>query len=408
MDNKKICFICCYENEEEYFKLAESVSTLKLPKGYKSEIFSVTEVENIFEAYNAVMKHSDAKYKVYVRENVKFIEDDILIKAIDIFKDNSKVGMLGIAGAKVVPQSGVWQESNSKYGMYLENGNLKSFEKVVNQYEYVKIIDGSFMMTQYDLEWREDLFKGWSFYNVSHSLEFVNLDYEVGVIRQDKARCSLNNGVTKNCDDKTVYENNYANFVNNYLELNTIKFYRFGQGIGAGPGFIAQGTEGISIGNNVFFNSNCYVGLMLNNFLGEPRIIIGDGCQLQRNLILGAANKVILKSNVLIGPNVFIADCGHEYRNIGVPIMNQGVSSVTNNLSIDEDCWIGANAVVVGNLRIGKGSVIGANSFVNRDIPDYCVAVGNPAKVIKAYDSRKKEWVKVLDKEHLQDILAHR
>lgn len=406
MDNKKVCFICCYKDEDQYFNLAESVSKLKLPKGYKSEIFSVTEVDNIFEAYNAVMKHSDAKYKVYVRENVRFLEEDILVKTIEIFKKYSNLGMLGIAGGKVVPQSGEWQEANYKYGMYYEDDSLKLFENVTDEYEYVKLIDGSFMMTQYDLNWREDIFNGWGLYASSHSLEFINAGYEVGVIKQDKAFCKIGKNSLDSNKDK--YTNNLNVFVNTYLDLNTVKFYRFGQGIGAAPGFMAHGAEGISIGNNVFFNTNCYVGLMLNNFSGQPRIIIGDGCQLQRNLILGAANKVILKNSVLIGPNVFIADCGHEYKNIGVPIMNQGVSSVTNTLCIESDCWIGANAVIVGNLTIGRGSVIGANSLVNRDVPDYCVAVGNPAKVIKAYDSRKKDWVKVVDKAHLEDILKNR
>lgn len=63
---------------------------------------------------------------------------------------------------------------------------------------------------------------------------------------------------------------------------------------------------------------------------------------------------------------------------------------------IGEGSWLGTNVVVVGKVRIGKHCVIGANSVVTKDIPDYSVAVGIPAKVIKKYDFANEEWVKVL------------
>lgn len=56
---------------------------------------------------------------------------------------------------------------------------------------------------------------------------------------------------------------------------------------------------------------------------------------------------------------------------------------------------MGTNVVVVGNVRIGRNCVIGANAVVTRDIPDYCVAVGTPAKVVRRYDAGRGEWVKV-------------
>ena len=56
--------------------------------------------------------------------------------------------------------------------------------------------------------------------------------------------------------------------------------------------------------------------------------------------------------------------------------------------------WLGANVVVVGNVSISKQCVIGANSVVTKDIPDYCVATGLPAKVIKQNDFNQKIWIK--------------
>ena len=62
---------------------------------------------------------------------------------------------------------------------------------------------------------------------------------------------------------------------------------------------------------------------------------------------------------------------------------------------IDEDTHIGANAVVVAGVHIGKRCQIGAGSVVTKDIPDYSIAVGNPARVIKRYDLEQKQWIKI-------------
>lgn len=89
---------------------------------------------------------------------------------------------------------------------------------------------------------------------------------------------------------------------------------------------------------------------------------------------------------MLLSPNVYITDCDHEYRNVKVPVIDQGIVQKGQKVSIGEDSYIGINAVIVGNVRIGKHCVIGANSIVNKDIPDFSVAVGCPAKVIKRYN----------------------
>ena len=62
---------------------------------------------------------------------------------------------------------------------------------------------------------------------------------------------------------------------------------------------------------------------------------------------------------------------------------------------IDEDTHIGANAVVVAGVHIGKRCQIGAGSVITKDIPDYSIAVGNPARVIKRYDLEQKQWIKI-------------
>ena len=94
-----------------------------------------------------------------------------------------------------------------------------------------------------------------------------------------------------------------------------------------------------------------------------------------------ASKEVVIENDVLLADKVFISDCNHEYKDLDTPIQNQGIRFV-KPVRIGEGSWVGDNVCVCG-ASIGKHCVIGANSVVTNDIPDYSVAVGNPAKVIK-------------------------
>lgn len=99
-----------------------------------------------------------------------------------------------------------------------------------------------------------------------------------------------------------------------------------------------------------------------------------------------------VESNVLIADRVFISDCTHCYEDINIPVIKQNVKKLSS-VTIGEGTWIGENVCVCGS-SIGKHCVIGANSVVLSSIPDYCVAAGNPAKVIKKFDFKRNEWVR--------------
>lgn len=86
---------------------------------------------------------------------------------------------------------------------------------------------------------------------------------------------------------------------------------------------------------------------------------------------------------MLLSPNVYITDCDHEYRNLGIPVIEQSIVQKGQTVTIGDGSYIGINVVIVGNVKIGKHCVIGANSVVTKDVSDYCVAVGSPTKVIK-------------------------
>lgn len=101
---------------------------------------------------------------------------------------------------------------------------------------------------------------------------------------------------------------------------------------------------------------------------------------------------VILKSGTGLGQHVFISGFNHGYKDASKNSSEQELDK--RPVIVDEDSHIGANSVIVAGVHIGKRCQIGAGSVVTKDIPDYSIVVGNPARVIKRYDFEKQEWVK--------------
>ncbi|MCG3864916.1 MULTISPECIES: DapH/DapD/GlmU-related protein [unclassified Photobacterium] len=94
---------------------------------------------------------------------------------------------------------------------------------------------------------------------------------------------------------------------------------------------------------------------------------------------------IIIGNDVMFGPNVQIYGGNHIYDVIGYR-MNENHKSevhIDKNVIINDDVWIGANTIILSGVTIGSGCIIGAGSIVTKDIPEYCIAAGNPCKVIK-------------------------
>lgn len=127
---------------------------------------------------------------------------------------------------------------------------------------------------------------------------------------------------------------------------------------------------------------------VLNNSVGD--IIIGS------ESLVGIGNTIIgpvhIGRNVNLAQNITISGLNHNFTDVTKTINKQGVS--TSPVFIDDDVWIGANTVILAGVTIGKHCVIGAGSVVTKNIPSYCLAIGNPAKIIKQYDFKKNIWIK--------------
>jgi len=110
--------------------------------------------------------------------------------------------------------------------------------------------------------------------------------------------------------------------------------------------------------------------------------------------IAGTKDNIIIGKNVQIADRVFITTVDYKYDDIAKPILSQGFAS-KGDVVIGDECWIGIGSTILSGVKIGKHSIIGANSLVTKNISPYSLAVGNPAHIIKKYDFKAKKWLRV-------------
>lgn len=150
-------------------------------------------------------------------------------------------------------------------------------------------------------------------------------------------------------------------------------------------------TQSVCIGNNTFIAHNAW--LMGNGKKDNVTLFIGDKVQIGHFAHIVAKHSVTIENSVLLADKVYISDCDHIFQDIDVPIIDQGVKHI-GNVVIGEGSWIGENVCIMG-AKVGKHCVVGANSVVNKDIPDFSIAVGSPARVVKRYNVEKGKWIAV-------------
>lgn len=160
-----------------------------------------------------------------------------------------------------------------------------------------------------------------------------------------------------------------------------------------------RGKKFIQIGDNFTTGFNCRIDAYQINSNSDKIIKIGKDVQINDNVHLGAIDSLIIEDNVLVASKVFITDHNHgNYSGVDSdsPFTNPSERKLYSKpVIIEKRVWIGKYVVVLPGVTIGEGSIIGAMSVVNKDIPPYCIAVGSPARVIKTFDLKLNEWKSV-------------
>lgn len=191
MNDKKICFIMCVNDDLYANEAITFINNIKIPYGYTVDVLTITDAKSMCAGYNEGMKATDAKYKIYMHQDVFIVDKYFIHKLLKIF-ENPDVGMVGMVGSPKLPENKVMWKGERIGKIYCNNiYSTKMWElgTVDGDYEDVEAIDGLLMATQYDLNWREDIFDKWDFYDVSQSTEYRKQGYRVVVPNMDKPWC---------------------------------------------------------------------------------------------------------------------------------------------------------------------------------------------------------------------------
>ena len=141
-------------------------------------------------------------------------------------------------------------------------------------------------------------------------------------------------------------------------------------------------SEGLIFGNNVTISR----GVMIrpSSYYGGDLgagLEMGDNSSIGPHGYVGCSGKITIGSNVMFGPKCSLFAENHVFSNIEVPIKSQGVKQ--KGITIEDDCWIGSNVVILDGVTIGKGSVIGAGTLVTKDIPAGSIVMDKRNKTIR-------------------------
>jgi len=139
------------------------------------------------------------------------------------------------------------------------------------------------------------------------------------------------------------------------------------------------GTEGVEIGRDVIINRNCIVTSK------SGRIKIGAGSSLGSNSVIVSMSGVELGSDVILAGNCYLSAGAYHYNDKSLPIMRQGTYS-KGPIVIKNHAWIGTGAIILDGVTVGEGAVVGAGAVVTKDVPDFAIVAGVPAKVLRRRD----------------------
>ena len=178
-----LAFITAVNNSEMYSRCLERLAKLRIPSDIQAVFVPIYNASSMTNAYNKVV-FMKGKYKVYLHQDLLIMDDDFVYNMIDTFKRHEDVGILGVVGCEHMSANGIWWEGIIK-GRFIDShtGTLQEYVySRTDDIDYVDALDGCILCTQYDIPWRNDLFKGWHFYDISQCYEFKKEGYKVGVM----------------------------------------------------------------------------------------------------------------------------------------------------------------------------------------------------------------------------------
>lgn len=218
MNDHKFCFIICTNDDLLLNEALHYMNHLNIPDGYEIDLLTITDAPSITEGYNEAMQSSDAKYKIYMHQDVFILNKNILSDLLAIFQSDPKIGLVGMVGYETISPGGVMWHGNSIGKLYCTVIG-KHYFSCTDPFRYVAEIDGLFMATSYDLPWNTDLLKGWDFYDAFQSINFLEHGYKIAVPvqMQQSPWCIHDDGEALNLANYNKYRHIFIQTYEKYL-----------------------------------------------------------------------------------------------------------------------------------------------------------------------------------------------
>lgn len=169
------------------------------------------------------------------------------------------------------------------------------------------------------------------------------------------------------------------------------------------------GWRNVQVGYNTIISEGTWLNVNDRDH-NKLSIQIGNNCYIGKRNFFLSGNKIVISDFFMSGINCSFLGSNHEITNPLIPYV-LAKSTNNNTIKIGVNCWLASNVTLLGDITIGHGCVIGANSLVLTDIPPFSMAVGSPAKIIKRFCFEQQAWIKeieqaVISYENEQDYLS--
>lgn len=202
LNDRKFCFIICYNQRIYLEECLLYLDQLHIPEGYSADILTIEDAPSMAAGYQAAMEKSDAKYKIYMHQDVFIFYPFFLDSLLQIFQSWNRIGMIGMVGTQEFPADYVmWNGKRVGNVCYKDMPpfDYQSYRYRLEDGLYIaEAVDGFLMATAFDVPWRADLFDGWDFYDISQSFEFTKQKYKIVVPNQYYPWCLHDDGMILN------------------------------------------------------------------------------------------------------------------------------------------------------------------------------------------------------------------
>lgn len=198
VNDKKIAFIICSNNEFKLNECVKYLNTLIIPDGFETDLLIVKDAKSMLAGMEEGSNATDAKYKVYMHQDVLIINKYFVFDILKIFNSDERIGLIGMVGSVVFPAMGMmWIDNRvgNIYGFTDDKYDLKNYRfDIYDGIVDVDTVDGLLMVTSDDVVFPKDIFDGWDFYDVSLSFEFAKAGKRVVVPNQINPWCIHDDG----------------------------------------------------------------------------------------------------------------------------------------------------------------------------------------------------------------------